>query len=40
VRTWVEGNGAHLHVTVNMGLELFVEFGVKVGGVRGNGSGR
>ena len=30
--TWVEGNGAHVHVTVNMGLELLVEFGVKVGG--------
>ena len=35
VRTWVEGNGAHLHVTVNIGLELFVEFGVKVGGGKG-----
>ena len=34
-RTWVEGNGAHVHVTVNMGLELLVEFGVKVGGGKG-----
>jgi hypothetical protein len=32
VRRWVEGNGAHVHVTVNIGLELLVEFGVKVGG--------
>jgi hypothetical protein len=31
-RRWVEGNGAHVHVTVNMGLALFVEFGVKVRG--------
>ena len=35
VRTWVEGNGAHVHVTVNIGLELLVEFGVKVGGGKG-----
>ena len=35
VRTWVEGNGALVHVTVNMGLELLVEFGVKVGGGKG-----
>jgi hypothetical protein len=35
VRKWVEGNGAHVHVTVNMGLALLVEFGVKVGGGKG-----
>ena len=41
VRKWLEGNGAHVHITVNIGLELLVEFGVKVGGgVRGNGNGR
>jgi hypothetical protein len=38
VRTWVEGSGAHVHVTVDMGSELLVEFCVKVGGVRGNGN--
>ena len=35
VRRWVEGNGAHVHVAVNIGLELLVEFGVKVGGGKG-----
>ena len=35
VRRWVEGNRAHIHVTVNMDLELLVEFGVKVGGGKG-----
>ena len=35
VRKWVEDNGAHVHVTVNMGLELLVDFGVKVRGGKG-----
>jgi hypothetical protein len=34
---WVEGNGAHVHVTVNMSLEFLVEFGVKAGGGKGQG---
>ena len=38
MRTWVEGSGAHAHVTVNMSSELLVEFCVKVGGVRGKGN--
>ena len=29
VRRWVEGNGAHVHVTVSTGSELLVEFGRK-----------
>jgi hypothetical protein len=32
VRRWVEGNGAHVHATVSMGLAVLVEFSVKVGG--------
>jgi len=32
VRRRVEGNGAHVHVTVKIGFGVLVEFGVKVGG--------
>ena len=30
VTWWVEGNGAHVHITVSMGLAVLVEFSVKV----------
>jgi hypothetical protein len=39
VRRWIEGNGARVHVTVNMDLEQLVEFSVKVGGVKGKANG-
>jgi hypothetical protein len=31
----VEGNGAHVHVIVSMGLAVLVEFGVEVRGGKG-----
>lgn len=36
------GNGAHVHITVNMGLAVLVEGGKEVGeeGIRGKRNGR
>ena len=34
VRRWVEGNGAHVHITVSMSLAVLVEGGE----VRGKGN--